>query len=49
MIECKNCKSQIKKGEVMGCPNCKTTVCLECAEKTQRICPNCYSNLEFIG
>ena len=49
MEECKKCKSEIKMGNKMGCPNCGAEMCLDCAEKTKRICPNCYHNLEFKG
>ncbi len=49
MIECKNCRGEIKQGELLECPNCGATVCKTCAEKSFRICPYCYSNLEYGG
>ncbi len=49
MEECKSCKKQIKMGDLMGCPNCGAEMCLDCAEKTKRICPHCYYSLEFKG
>ncbi|MDY6367102.1 MAG: hypothetical protein SPL13_01090 [Clostridia bacterium] len=49
MNECKNCRSEIKDGHMTECPNCGATFCTDCAEKTYKICPYCYSNLEYIG
>ena len=46
---CKNCNKKISQGTLMGCPECGEEMCLSCAEKTMRICPKCYSNLEFKG
>ena len=48
-MKCKDCKSDIKEGYVVGCPNCGLTVCESCRDKTHGICPNCYSTLEYIG
>ncbi len=49
MNECKNCRQKISDGNVMECPNCGATYCTECGTQTMRICPYCYSTLEFIG
>ncbi len=49
MTECKDCGKSISQGELLECPNCGATVCSECAEKSFRICPYCYSDLEFRG
>lgn len=49
MQKCKTCNGNIAMGELMGCDNCGAEVCLECAEKTKRICPYCFSDLEFKG
>lgn len=49
MNDCKNCKGKITQGNLLGCNNCGAEICLTCAEKTMRICPYCYSDLEFKG
>ncbi len=49
MIKCKNCNEQIQDGTLFGCKNCDTKFCEKCADKTLRICPNCYSDLEIMG
>lgn len=49
MNECKNCRHEISMGNMLECKNCGATICAACANKTQRICPYCYSNLEYIG
>ncbi|MBQ8426647.1 MAG: hypothetical protein IJX16_02670 [Clostridia bacterium] len=49
MTQCKSCLSEISMGNVLGCPNCGATVCSNCAEKSFRICPYCYSDLEYMG
>ena len=49
MNECKNCKEKIIDGNMLECPNCGATLCTGCAEKTKRICPYCYSSLEYLG
>ena len=49
MHECKNCRKEISKGDLLGCPNCGATICGDCASTTLRICPYCYSDLEYMG
>lgn len=49
MQNCKNCNDIIKIGYLTECKNCGYVSCLDCAEKTKRICPNCYSDLEISG
>ena len=49
MAKCKKCNSEIKQGSALGCRGCDTVFCENCAEQTHRICPNCYSDLEYIG
>ncbi|MBR5191992.1 MAG: hypothetical protein IKW33_01110 [Clostridia bacterium] len=49
MIECKNCKNIVKDGNLLGCKNCGAYICASCGEKTKKICPYCYSDLEFFG
>lgn len=49
MKECKNCRNVILEGFLLGCPNCGATICNSCAEQTFRICPYCYSDLDFMG
>lgn len=49
MAICKKCDGEIKQGNVMGCTACETIFCEDCAKKTHRICPNCYSDMEYIG
>jgi hypothetical protein len=44
-----NCKGKITQGNLLGCNNCGAEMCLSCADKTLRICPYCYSDLEFKG
>ena len=39
---CKNCGANDE--DAMVCPNCG---CSHCAEATDRICPYCYSTLEY--
>ncbi|MBQ9104156.1 MAG: hypothetical protein IJY57_03615 [Clostridia bacterium] len=49
MSKCRNCNNEITMGNMLECPNCGHIVCTDCAKKTKRICPNCYSDLEYIG
>lgn len=49
MNTCKSCGKNIPQGNLLECKNCGATVCTECANKNQRICPYCYSDLEYIG
>lgn len=49
MAQCKNCFNEIENGNLLGCPNCGATICSNCAEQTKKICPYCYSDLEFMG
>ncbi len=49
MEACKNCRKIIKEGFLLGCDNCGATICSECAEKTFKICPYCYSDLDYKG
>lgn len=49
MIKCENCSNNITLGEIMGCSNCGFVVCASCAQTTKKICPKCYSDLEYIG
>ncbi|MBO7345230.1 MAG: hypothetical protein J6U92_04755 [Clostridia bacterium] len=49
MAGCNNCKNSITSGNVLACPNCGKTFCSDCANKTKRICPHCYHDLEYIG
>lgn len=49
MENCKRCDSEISLGKRMSCPNCGATMCSDCAEKTLRICPYCYHDLECSG
>ena len=48
-MQCKSCKNTVVTGELLGCPNCGATFCGDCAEKSFRICPYCYSDLEYQG
>ncbi len=49
MQKCKKCDDKIPDGSLFGCRNCGTTFCEKCADKTLRICPNCYYDLEILG
>ncbi len=49
MGECKNCHSELNDGFVMECPNCGAQYCMECGIQSKRICPYCYSDLDFMG
>lgn len=49
MRECKNCKNKIPFGEMMECPACGATFCMTCSNTTQKICPYCYSSLNYNG
>ncbi len=49
MSDCKTCGHGITDGNLLECKNCGATVCTDCAVKSQRICPYCYSDLEYIG
>ncbi len=49
MAICKECNKKIDDGYVLGCKFCEGVFCEKCAKKTHRICPNCYSDLEYIG
>ena len=47
MNKCVTCKKDFLAKNKLGCPNCGATFCPDCANKTKRICPYCYSNLEY--
>ena len=49
MKNCSVCGEKLKDGYIVGCANCGYTTCDKCKGKTKGICPNCYSNLEYIG
>lgn len=49
MTECKNCRKEIKDGELLECKHCGATICSDCAKKTKNICPYCYSDLDIKG
>ena len=49
MAICKKCKSEIQDGFIVGCPSCEAVFCEKCAKSTHQICPNCYSDMEYIG
>lgn len=43
-----NCKNCGRAGEdMMVCPNCGADICESCAGRTDRICPYCYSTLDY--
>ena len=42
---CKNCGANDE--DAMVCPNCGADICSHCAEAPDRICPYCYSTLEY--
>ena len=48
-MNCKNCSNIVQKGQLLGCNNCGTSFCYDCAKNTKMICPYCYSDLEFKG
>ena len=45
MMHCKNCG--IADMTMLICPNCGANICTTCANATDRICPYCYSTLDF--
>ena len=47
MKKCTTCKTNFGENDVFGCPNCGAKFCPECAKNTKRICPYCYSSLEY--
>ena len=49
MKQCKKCSVEIQDGFLMQCECCGTMMCADCAASTLRICPYCYSDLEFKG
>ncbi len=49
MRVCKGCKSELTEGNILACKNCGSEFCSHCAENTMRICPYCYTDMEFIG
>ena len=49
MSVCKSCNKEIPNGNVIGCNNCGAEFCGDCANRTMRICPYCYSDMEYIG
>lgn len=49
MNVCKSCNKEIQSGNIIGCSNCGAEFCGDCANKTMRICPYCYSDMEYIG
>ena len=47
---CSECGCTTKYREKYKCcPNCGATFCSDCAESSFRICPYCYSDLEYQG
>lgn len=44
---CRNCGSEFGNNPVLSCPNCGADICENCAANTDRICPYCYSTLEY--
>ncbi len=48
-MECKNCRNEIKDGNLTECKNCGALICTSCAKITKNICPYCYSDLEYRG
>ena len=49
MHQCKGCKNTVEKGRLMRCNGCGETYCEPCANKTKKICPKCYYDIEIIG
>ncbi len=49
MPKCTKCDNKIQDGQLFGCTNCGKEFCEDCAQKTLKICPNCYSDLELLG
>lgn len=47
MKTCSDCGKPIDEGYSLTCPNCGATVCSSCGEKNKRICPYCYSDLDY--
>lgn len=47
MKTCTDCGKAINEGYSLTCPNCGATVCSACGEKNKKICPFCYSDLDF--
>ena len=47
MTECKNCRKIDSEIILFECESCGATICEDCAIKTQKICPYCYSTLDF--
>ncbi|MCQ2387657.1 MAG: hypothetical protein MJ066_04355 [Clostridia bacterium] len=49
MEKCSNCHGEMKNGYKLSCPNCGALICSSCAEKSFKICPYCYSDLDYFG
>lgn len=49
MNNCKTCNKEIENGNLIGCPRCGATFCVDCARSSMRICPKCYTDLEYMG
>ncbi len=47
MENCKNCKKKMIDGIMLACPNCGAMLCTDCADATWRICPYCYTTLDY--
>ncbi|MDY2841171.1 MAG: hypothetical protein SOT08_00635 [Candidatus Borkfalkiaceae bacterium] len=47
MKTCTDCGKAINEGYSLTCPNCGANVCSACGEKNKKICPFCYSDLDF--
>lgn len=44
---CKNCGSDEGENLTLVCPNCGADICEKCSLESDRICPYCYSTLEY--
>ena len=47
MVQCKDCRKDIKENYMLVCPNCGATMCEKCAKKNMNICQYCYSDLDY--
>lgn len=47
MKKCNSCNNENKDSLTFKCNNCGATMCEDCANQTMRICPYCYSDLDY--
>ncbi len=48
MKNCSDCGKKLTDGYSLICPNCGAEICSVCGEKNNKICPFCYSDMDYV-